>query len=442
MRGANIYISGGPQPERFQRSTVGASAGRGPTAAPPLPAGGVGAPEECQVFYDKLNRSWQTGSFLSLAAPLGFLLATLFLSKYLVQLGPVPVFDVSCPDPKAAAGITLIDASGRLHFVAAHIAFLALCGLLTVFALNAVRRVLRVHGAVNQALAATVAVWALGGAALYISLSCFFGDFASQMLRPFFTGIAEHACETGAGKFEGKLLFLVTLGVGFLTLTVLAFGMAAAAVAWRYEPDEINGSWSNSYVLREKLNALLTLFVLGSALLVVANIAFGALLDWSVNLASAVKIPGAAKEAAGLPDMEALRGFSKSAILFGSLLSSALLITMFVPAFVTLLDDIDIAGRTHAAYDMHQNSPEGFSAQMAQAGAAPGMNFTGSVSPVLGPRLAEPYRVAGWKQVNDWKEKHGLAMSMANMTAAVLAVSAPILSSGAIDLSKSILGAH
>jgi hypothetical protein len=56
------------------------------------------------------------------------------------------------------------------------------------------------------------------------------------------------------------------------------------------------------------------------------------------------------------------------------------------------------------------------------------------------PAALELWKVAGWKTVQDWKERHGLKLSFSDLTATFVAVLAPLLSGSIIDLSKMMLG--
>jgi hypothetical protein len=50
------------------------------------------------------------------------------------------------------------------------------------------------------------------------------------------------------------------------------------------------------------------------------------------------------------------------------------------------------------------------------------------------------WKVAGWKTVQDWKDRHGLKLSFSDLTATFVAVLAPLLSGPIIDLTKMMLG--
>ena len=71
------------------------------------------------------------------------------------------------------------------------------------------------------------------------------------------------------------------IGAGAVSLAVSSLVVAAACLAYRYERKDINGAWSDSYVLRQKLNSLLTLFFIASALLVITNVALNSAMGWS-----------------------------------------------------------------------------------------------------------------------------------------------------------------
>ena len=81
--------------------------------------------------------------------------------------------------------------------------------------------------------------------------------------------------------FSAALDWHIRIGAGAVSVAVASLLVAAACLAYRYERNHINGPWSDSYVLRQKLNSLLTLFFVGSALLVITNVALNSAMGWS-----------------------------------------------------------------------------------------------------------------------------------------------------------------
>ena len=92
---------------------------------------------------------------------------------------------------------------------------------------------------------------------------------------------------------------------------------------------------------------------------------------------------------------------------FAGILGSLMLVVIFVPALYALTADIELAGKCHGLKD----SP--------------------------GP---PPPPVAGWKDVQEWKQAHGLKLSFTDLTGSFIAVLAPILSTSLIDLTKIAVG--
>ncbi len=265
-------------------------------------------------------------------------------------------------------------------------------------------------------------------------------------------------------------------------------------LAWRFETYDINGAWSDSYVLRHKLNSLLTLFFVGSVLLVVTNIALASAMNWTGNVLDIVSAatPSAAtpsdsggnqpassrgsRAGAGKGDQTAnptaksdpiaaefssLKTLKTSIVSFAGALGSLILILIFTPALYGITSEIEIAGKTHASYNMAGASaaPPPAAAPtapiivlakesiaddrrsyeleiIADAGAAKGKpGLESKTQPVKVPD------VAGWKTVQNWKEKHGLKLSFSDFTGGFIAALAPLLSGSVVDLTKMTMGA-
>lgn len=361
----------------------------------------------------------------------------------------------------AAGPFAAGDLAGRLRFSASHVVMIALCLMAVYFGLESTRRVINVHrGGARLLLTSCV----LGAIVLFAALFGPFGDFVARTTLPFFDGLAHRIGYCDAKPLETALAWQGGFGVFFLCLAVVSLTAAAATIAYRFEHDDINGIWSDSHVLREKLNALLTLLFIAAALLVVSNIALGALLDTAMQIGGAAKGAAdlmkdtdaflkddAAQAAANHPvaqaeiataQLAALKPLVASISAFCGAISSLLLIAMFVPSFMVLIDDIGIAGKTHAAYDMHDGTQYAYVADLDWSGVGTKAHITGAVTQPDIADLATPYRVAGWKTVNEWKAKHGLAMSVTDLTASFIAVAAPLLSSSLVDLSKAVVGGH
>ena len=119
-----------------------------------------------------------------------------------------------------------------------------------------------------------------------------------------------------------------------------------------------------------------------------------------------------------------------------------LLVAIFVPALYAVTADIELAGKCHAFYDMRSVSDPRQSVNLTVK-PVPGEGST--VEGILAseptpPGDPERIVVAGWKTVQDWKEKHGLKLSFTDLTGSFIAVLAPILSTSLIDLTKVAVG--
>ena len=201
---------------------------------------------------------------------------------------------------------------------------------------------------------------------------------------------------------------------------------------------------ADSYVLRHKLNNALTLFFVGSILLVVTTLALSSATDWTGAVLDVVRTATAPKSTAAAPASQS--GATKAAgprpkrrlppipaaAEFDTLKSLQdldlelrrraglfVLILIFVPALYCLAGEIDIAGKTHASFDMASKDPPHPAAKQA---------------------TKKTEVVAGWKTVQDWKERHGLKLSFSDLTGTFVAVLAPLLSGSIVDLTKITLG--
>ena len=276
----------------------------------------------------------------------------------------------------------------------------------------------------------------LGSGYIIVGYSLFSDDvrrlFADlNILPPHFDFRDCASFPASAQHIIGNLVHMAKLGVCVVMLAVAALIAAAATLSWRFELGAIDEAWSDTYVLRHKLKSLLTLFFLGSVLLVSSNIALSSLTNtWTAVLSEASAATEAATAAAPEPattEEKAAAAAAKSAaealketvaqakalrneLLFASgVLGSLLLVAMFTPAFYGLSSEIELAGKTHADNDPPMKAP----AQVA---------------------------VAGFEIVQKWKDKHGLTVSYSQFVSSVVAVLAPVLTGGLIDVGKTLIG--
>jgi hypothetical protein len=204
-------------------------------------------------------------------------------------------------------------------------------------------------------------------------------------------------------------------GVFAVTAGVLSFIQAAAVLAYRFEISDVNGTWSYPYVLRQKLHTLLTLFFIGSIMLVSYNVAVSSAMDWLKELVeNADKIIGSssAKSQAdnAITIFTTLQASLKN---FSGGLGSLVLVVIFAPAFYALSSDIMVASRCHGS-----DSPE------------PRTEVAGvSKSP-------QGYFVANWETMEAWRTKYGLKLSFTDWTSSLVAVLAPLLTGSLVDLTK------
>jgi hypothetical protein len=495
---------------------LAASGGRrapapGPSTRPCEP-GLVQEPETCEDYYRTTRRTYRAYSMAAGLLPIFVALISLALAGWLISRDRDGSITSVCNGGFATEGwlrsvLTEGDLAGRVRFAAAYIVHFSVCILAIYFGLASTRRILNVHWddvratfpTLHQALPATSAPRRLPVLFCFLSAGAFsfalwllFGDAVDDALQPFFGGLANSIGYCRTGGFETALYWLALLGALAACPAAVALIFGAATIAFRFERDDINGAWSDSYVLREKLNALLTLLFIAAALLVVANVAFGALVDWTMQIGAAAKdtadlmkdveaaqdpapssllgqalsamahllgaIPQAIEavlrdietiaQASGLfppqrnaiqeaneaaAQLATLKPFASALTSFTGIMSSLLLIAVFAPSFLALIDDINIAGKTHASYDMDEGADRADNAH-------PNSATTPAAAQPPRTSLAPPYPVAGWSAVSEWKKKHGLTLSVTDMTSTFLAIAAPLLSSTVIDLSKVVVG--
>ena len=279
------------------------------------------------------------------------------------------------------------------------------------------------HETERPSVARLVLYWAAATAILYSALRMEFGPFAETMLAPFLGGYANRAGDCQVQQIAYFLRFHAEFATFAATAAAVAIGASVVVIAWRFEIEDVNGNWSDSYVLREKLNLLLSLLFIGAALLALANASFGALLDWSNSEIGVEALK------TKWPSADALKSFASAIGAYGGFIGSALLVALFVPGFVGLMDDIETAGRTHAWWDLHrQSDAEGNALPPELAKDGPSVHGVG------------PIPVAGWEDVVTWKKNHGLTLSLTDLTASFVALAAPLLSSSLVSVTKAIVG--
>jgi hypothetical protein len=548
------------------------------TGNPPrdLPAGTTGPVIDVKTFYEQTRARCFPGTFslISLGAPLAAFAAAIGVIVFLLSSGmPDLLQNSAAVDEKASNPALPIGTfcgpdrgydpllngvlANTFHFSVTHVALMAVCLLALVGAAISISNVVETHvllraGVVVKSLERILAlvIPAAAGYGVFLGASFAVGnriDGLFQRLFPAPASALEHCEILKAVKVLNEQLY-VQMGRGALAVSVgvVSLILAAALLGWRFERKDINGAWSDSFVLRHKINNVLTLFFIASILLVITTIALSAATDWTSGVLDVVKAAtapdaqgaaapatqsgasgstGAAKPAdpggppappTGAPasdqagaakpadpaaaEFDSLKTLKTSISTFAGALGSLLLILIFVPPLYCLTGEIEIAGKTHASFDLANKDPppaeppapapiyargangsfyevevEAGATEQAPAilsvkgmdgtpyqfelvaapGKPPPATFLGKgvdgriyefgtpPAPGAAPGKIEDaagWKVAGWKIVQDWKNNHGLKLSFSDMTGTFVAVLAPLLSGSIVDLSKMALG--
>jgi hypothetical protein len=438
-----------------------------------LPPGTTGPVTEVATFYAQTRRRYFPGtfSFISLIAPFGAFAGAIWLivrvlssgSPDLLQdaipLDPKPLnppirFDWLCGPDKAYDPLLNGLFASAFHFSVTHVALIAVCALALFAAAASIRNVLETHGYLGQGAWAKALGWivalgvpAVAGYLVYYVAAAAIGQRILGLfhrLLPVSTELLDKCTVLKPIKPLSEQFFAqMEWGAKAVSVGVVSLVLAAALLGWRFERKDINGAWSDSYVLRHKLNNALTLFFVGSILLVVTTLALSSATDWTGAVLDVVRTATAPESTAAAPasqsgatkaagptetaaaadpaaaEFDTLKSLKTSISSFAGALGSLLLILIFVPALYCLAGEIDIAGKTHASFDMASKDPPHPAAKQA---------------------AKKTEVVAGWKTVQDWKERHGLKLSFSDLTGTFVAVLAPLLSGSIVDLTKITLG--
>jgi hypothetical protein len=90
-------------------------------------------------------------------------------------------------------------------------------------------------------------------------------------------------------------------------------------------------------------------------------------------------------------------------------MSTAMLLATFLPAFVSLMSDVGLAGTENLRRRLAASPPA-----------------DGRTEPTA-------------KEIKEWKEQNGLLLSPGEITTAIIASAAPLLTAPTIDLAKAIV---
>jgi hypothetical protein len=212
------------------------------------------------------------------------------------------------------------------------------------------------------------------------------------------------------------LISQVRIGTFAVALGISSLSLAAAVLSYRFETHDLDGAWSHPYVLRNKLHTLLTLFFIGSIMLVATSVSLNSRMDWWNGVLDVVRhaTNTGSSDATDLT-FDSIRTLRGSVAYFVGGVGSLVLCTIFVPALFKHTREIELAGACHGDDASHEVA----------------------IPPANPPAAAGV--VAGWDAVEAWKAKHGLKMSYGDLTGSALAALAPILSGNLIDVTKFIL---
>ncbi|MGO9744173.1 MAG: hypothetical protein ACLPN5_22140 [Roseiarcus sp.] len=449
------FLDIGPEPIQL------ASYRRGDSGDIPKP-GESWPPTTVQDFYgDTRSKCWPFYySLFSVATPLAALslAASTAAEIFGAPAGDAkPQFADACAVSAHAQALRTALDGAALHFAISHYGLVIAAVLAFWFAARAATNVLMIHLRAPGWqwmiwLALVSYLMALVGIGAYVCGRGVLAPFAT----PFFRGLetlsglsgdyAGANCLDAARAFADRFDAAADVGVFGVALAAVALGLAAATLAWRFERKELSGRWADTYVLRHKLKALMTLFVFASVLLIASNIALSAYVDLgAVTLAEvrgATKAPDPAagatenaadKSAAADPAAE----YRKALLRVVGALSSATIVAMFLPAFIGLTSDIELAGKCYAAAEAPARDPPRYEFVAVEAKLALGAVVSGGLA---AKRAGAANFVAGYEQVEAWKKRHGLALEFSDAATAVAAVAAPLLTSEVFSGLRSALG--
>jgi hypothetical protein len=477
----------------------------------PSSPGGVREISKVGPFYNVTRgqaKSWWYSVFC-VAAP-GVLLASalLFIAcnfPRLLTLGsPVVSIERFCTSPFSWRPLANVVTASALHFTVTHVALLTACILAFAFAAWTIRNVLAIH-VLSPAKALIVAVVTplIAGGAVFFATERYFGEAVRALFgsgaafAQWNADVTKMPCLGDALSVAGTLDAHAHCGALAVALSGVALALAAATIAFRFETRDIDGVWADSYVLRHKLKALLTLFLFASVVLVATNIALSSYTDFAANVFGEIEASGTAcfpPATAGVqtelvrpqcsngeaalpaarngganeekkpaqnaggppkpPDAVAelfaqAKSLRKTLLNLAGGLASLTLVAMFLPAFAGLTSDIEIAGKTHAvaaaqpaAAPAKKPEPEFEVTAEIERDVPDAISlFIATVEPALADQTPGPqeFNVAGWKEVNAWKDVHGLSLEFSDVATTLAAAAAPLLSNGVFDLSKSLL---
>ena len=428
-----MHVSLGPRPDVAAAFTQDPRGGQ--------PPGAISITRDVAAFYNETRARLFpfTYSLITFLVPMvvigtafGFADWMLEESSWAHSLGLaerdlVPPLKITtfCNTAEQSAPLQAIVAAGTIRFAATHVALLTICIVAYVAGVSCTHNVLNAHEVFRVFRHAKLIGWAASLGAPFIAGVIVF-EIANSLLRDhieslsfrlFPVSIIDVNCHIpyAVTQLNTFLLSQVRIGTFAVAMGISSLSLAAAVLSYRFETHEINGIWSHPYVLRNKLHTLLTLFFIGSLMLVGTSVSLNSRMDWWSGVLDVVR-HATSSDSASATDLifDSIKTLRGSVAYFVGGVGSLVLCTIFVPALFKHTREIELAGACHGDHDAQQLSPR---ISLAPASVV----------------------VAGWDTVEAWKAKHGLKMSYGDLTGSVIAAFAPILSGNLIDVTKFIL---
>jgi hypothetical protein len=328
-----------------------------------------------------------------------FVLKAVHIDQDYMEAITKAILDTRPYPPVDSAQSAIADITGRFRFAAAHTLLVVVAYIGVAAAFVVVATALRDNGGLPRDIG--LLVLAIVAATLLFAL-CWklYGlDFIPGIkVRDFFVYVTPEMLAKSGYRDAGRLTEQIEGRGGYGGAVVITAAgsliVAAMILAYRWRTP----TWRQPRLLRRQLGSLLALFAVSSVLLVISNTAVRALLEWPVG----VLPPSPDDKAASL--LEPVRGMAGAMSYWWSVISTAVLLATFVPAFVRLMSDIGLA----AIEDLRQRA---------------------------GRAIEDPAA----EEIREWKERHGLRMSSGEITTAIIASAAPLLTAPTIDLTKAIV---
>src|SRR5271169_2251048 len=264
----------------------------------------TGGTTPARTFYDMTRNTWGpwTFSLVSGLVPLLLFGFSVWLVDALIgdpkhpseltdnsettQLPVVPF----CGTPDSHGPLLNSVFAATVRFAATHAALAVVCLFAFVIAGVSARNVLDTHGRPVAGWGIAFVLPIVVGLAVFFRLQFWLGKPIAELFDRLFPIAAPDHCDVLSHAADLKKVIYAWMWWGALSVSIAVSSLvvAAACFAFRFETGDPNGAWSDSYVLRHKLNSLLTVFFVASILLVVINVALTSAMDWSGAVVDAV----------------------------------------------------------------------------------------------------------------------------------------------------------